>query len=57
MLHEVDGCLKCTFSYLITLENKNGSPSIKNIANNVCTPLQTNKKVPHSTFETRLLVP
>jgi hypothetical protein len=52
MLREIDGCLKCTFSHLITLKNKKGSP---NVANNVYTPLQTIKKVPHSTFETRLL--
>jgi hypothetical protein len=55
VLHEVEWCLKCTFSHLITLKNQKDHQVKTNIANNVYTPLQTNKTVSHSTFETRLL--
>jgi hypothetical protein len=54
MLREVDGCLKCTFSHLITLQDENGSPGINKYCQQYLQSITTTKKVPYSIFETRL---
>jgi hypothetical protein len=46
MLCEIDGCLKCTFSYLITLKKQKGSPSINKYCQQCLLSFETRKKCP-----------